>query len=88
MEVTVKLVGHLVDLLPPGGPLGERPRGRVTVDIEEGAPLPALVERVGLPPNLEYFAMVNADHVSADALAAQVLRPGDDVVLCPPLKGG
>jgi len=82
------MIGMLLDLLPSGGALGERPRGAIMVDLTEGATLPALLEYVGLPADIEYFAMVNDDHVPADQLRTHRLNSGDKVVLCPPLKGG
>jgi sulfur carrier protein ThiS len=88
LQVSVKLIGMLLDLLPNGGALGERPRGAVEVDLADGATLPALLEHAGLPADTEYFAMVNDDHVPAEQLATYQLNGGDTVVLCPPLKGG
>ncbi len=88
MQITVKLIGHLVDLVPAGGPLGPRPRGLKTLDIADDYDLRALLRHLGLQPDLEYFAMINEEHVPAEALAARALAPGDAVVLLPPLKGG
>ena len=88
MQVSIKLIGMLLDLVPIDGALGERPRGANAVDLPDGAKLPALLEYAGLPADTEYFAMVNDAHVPAERLATYQLNGGDAVVLCPPLKGG
>lgn len=88
MQVSIKLIGHLVDLVPQSGPLGPRPRGVTTLTLADDADLPTLLRHVGLPPDLEYFAMINEEHVPATALASRALAAGDAIVLLPPLKGG
>ncbi len=45
-------------------------------------------QSLGLAPELEYFAMINDEHVPSDILAERALAEGDNVVLVPPLKGG
>lgn len=89
MRITVKLIGHIVDLLPPGGgPLGARPRTTTPLELPDSFDLTALLRHLGLPADLEYFAMINEEHVPAAELPARALKEGDAVVLLPPLKGG
>lgn len=89
MRITVKLIGQLVDLLPPGGgPLGAQPRATTPLDVPDGYGLAALLRHLGLPAELDYFAMINEEHVPAAELPARALKEGDAVVLLPPLKGG
>ena len=88
MEVSLKLVGPLVDRVSHGGARGEPPRVTTAVELPDGATLPMLIEHVGLSADAEYFAMVNNDHVPAERLQTHELNGGDKVVLCPPLKGG
>lgn len=87
MQVSIKLVGVLVDRLPDDHPLDN---AIGTNDVELlGAPIVAdLLRHVGLAPESEYFAMINGDHVPAEALSDTVLNEGDAVVLVPPMKGG
>ena len=88
MQISVKLLGHLVDLLPPSGKLGLERRRVTPLEIDDDTDLAALIAHIGLPANVEYFAMINEEHVPADALAMRELAEGDAVVLLPPLKGG
>jgi len=88
MRITVKLVGPLADRLPAGNPLGPNPRNASPFELAEGADVATLLRALGLPPDLEYFAMLNEQHVPSTALSAQVLHEADAVVLLPPLKGG
>ena len=85
----MKLVGPLVDRLPAGGPLSANPRGINIVPLpDDKCTMRVLLEHLGLPTELEYFAMINEQHVPSDTLAATELHDGDAVVLVPPLKGG
>ncbi|MEX2482245.1 MAG: MoaD/ThiS family protein [Gammaproteobacteria bacterium] len=88
MRITVKLVGPLVDRLPAHHPLGPNPRSAAPLDLADDADVATLLETLGLSPELEYFAMINEDHVPAAELAARRLQADDAVVLFPPLKGG
>jgi sulfur carrier protein ThiS len=88
VRITVKLIGQLVDLLPASGPLAGNPRARAHLDVADDHDLAALLRDLGLPPDLEYFAMINEEHVPAAELPARALKDGDAVVLLPPLKGG
>lgn len=84
MELSVKLIGHLLDDVTPAGAIFD---GRKYV-IDAGATPRELASAIGLPADAEYFVMVNGDHVTENALDTHELKPGDEVVLCPPLKGG
>lgn len=88
MQVTVKLIGHLVDLVPAGGPLGARPLHARPLQLDDDTDLRGLMRTIGLREDLECFAMVNEEHVPAAVLPTRRLADGDDVVLLPPLKGG
>ena len=88
MRISVKLVGPLVDRLPAGGPLSDNPRGVNALIVVDDATMRTLLEQLGLAPELEYFAMINDEHVPSDTLAERALAEGDNVVLVPPLKGG
>ena len=89
MQITVKLIGQIVDLLPPGGgPLGARPRAKASLALPDSYDLTALLRHLGLPADLDYFAMINEEHVPAAELPVRALKDGDAVVLLPPLKGG
>jgi sulfur carrier protein ThiS len=88
MRITVKLVGPLADRLPANHPLGPNPRSASPLELAEGADVATLLRALGLPTDLEYFAMLNEQHVPSTELATQILHDADAVVLLPPLKGG
>jgi sulfur carrier protein ThiS len=88
MRISIKLVGMLIDQIPAGGPLGARPQGAKPLDLPAACTLADLLNIVGLKADVEYFAMINDEHIPAERLAAHVLREADSVVLFPPLKGG
>ena len=71
-----------------GSPLGGNPGGPNTIPVADDCNMYRLLQHVGLPPELEYFAMINEQHVPSDTLAARALHDGDSIVLVPPLKGG
>ena len=88
MQVSIKLIGPLVDRLPAGGPLSANPRGVNEISVADDCSMEMLLDHLGLSPQLEYFAMINDDHVPSDTLTERVLTEGDSIVLLPPLKGG
>jgi molybdopterin converting factor subunit 1 len=61
-----------------------------SVEISEGASVNELTESVRLrfprlaPPEVKIVVAVNAEYAEPE----QVLRPGDDVCLIPPVSGG
>ena len=87
MQVSIKLVGILVDRLPDNHPL-ENAIGTNTIELPGQPDVAALLTHVGLAPESEYFAMINGDHVPAEELSGTALNDGDAVVLVPPMKGG
>lgn len=84
MELSVKLIGHLLDDVTPAGSTFDGSR----YVIADSATPRELAAAIGLPAGAEYFVMVNGNHVTENALDTHELQAGDEVVLCPPLKGG
>ncbi len=84
MELSVKLIGHLLDDVTASGATFD---GRQYA-VADGVTPRELAAAIGLPADAEYFVMVNGDHVRDNALDTHELKAGDEVVLCPPLKGG
>ena len=74
--------------LPAGGPLSANPGGVNEISVVDDCDMGKLLEHLGLSPQLEYFAMINDDHVPSDTLTERALNEGDSIVLLPPLKGG
>lgn len=88
MQVSLKLIGPLIDRLPAGGPLSENLRGVNEIVVADDCDMEMLLNYLGLSPELEYFAMINEQHVPSDTLTERTLNEGDSIVLLPPLKGG
>lgn len=84
VELSVKLIGHLLDDVAHAGAGFD---GRRYVIADRATPRD-LAADIGLSADAEYFVMVNGDHVTESALDTHELKAGDQVVLCPPLKGG
>jgi sulfur-carrier protein len=79
MRVEVRLFATLALFLPPGGR-----EGTATLDIPDSSTVHDVVQRLGIPPDLERVTLVNG----GDATPERPLRPGDIVTVFPPLAGG
>lgn len=79
MRVQVQLFATLAAFLPPGGR-----QGVATLEVAEDSTVRDLVQRLGLPPDLERVTLVNG----GDAWPDRALQQGDVVAVFPPLAGG
>lgn len=79
MRVAVKLHAVLRDYRPPDF------KGDVMhVELDEGATVTQVLERVGIPRRALHAAFLNDEQVGVDA----VLKDGDFLRLFPPVVGG
>lgn len=83
MQISVKLIGHLLDDIPNGAIFNG-----ANYPVDDGATVATLAATVGLPADAEYFVMINGDHVMQQRWQSRELSDGDEIVYCPPLKGG
>lgn len=83
MQISVKLIGHLLDDVPNGANFNG-----AEFSVDDGTTVATLAKTVGLQANSEYFVMINGAHVVQPAWPSRELSHGDKVVYCPPLKGG
>jgi len=79
MKVEVRLFATLQPYLPAGGH-GDR----VSLDLPPGATVRDVVKSLKIPGELACLTVVNG----RDAEPEQVLAPGDELALFPPLAGG
>jgi sulfur-carrier protein len=79
VRVEVRLFATLALFLPRGGS-----DGAITLDVPSDSTVHAVLERLGIPVELERVALVNG----ADATADRALHPGDVLTVFPPLVGG
>lgn len=83
MQISVKLIGHLLDDIPNGASFNG-----ADFSVDDGTTVATLADTIGLPADSEYFVMINGDHVVQPSWLSRELSHGDEVVYCPPLKGG
>lgn len=79
MRVEVRLFATLAAFLPPCGR-----QGAATLDVPETSTVRDVVQRLGIPADLERVTLVNG----GDAVPERPLHPGDVVTVFPPLSGG
>lgn len=79
MQVEVRLFATLARFLPPGSR-----DGAGVVDLDPGATVRRLMERLGIPAEMSRIVLVNGQDVEDD----ERLQPGDVVDVFPPLAGG
>jgi len=79
LKVQVQLFATLVAFLPHGGR-----QGVATLEVPEHSTVHDLVQRLGLPADLERVTLVNG----GDAAPERALRHDDVVAIFPPLAGG
>jgi sulfur-carrier protein len=79
MEITVRLMAGLRDLLPKG------PRDSLSVvNADRGTTIGQFMTELGLPGDIEVVVIVNGVYVREDHL----LQDGDRVDIFPPMAGG
>jgi molybdopterin synthase sulfur carrier subunit len=79
VRVQVQLFATLATFLPPGSS-----EGTATLDVPERSTVRDLIQRLGLPADLERVTLVNG----GDARPDRSLRAGDVLAVFPPLAGG
>jgi sulfur carrier protein ThiS len=82
VQITFKLFATLSEFLPQGAD------NQVAVDLPEGTPVQAVIDRFRLPQGLVHLVLVNGEYVPPSARAARVLHDGDALALWPPIAGG
>ena len=79
MKVEVRLFATLQPYLPAGA------RGdSISLDLPPGATVRDVVESLRIPSEVACLTVVNGQ----DAALEQVLSPGDELTMFPPLAGG
>lgn len=79
MKVEVQLFATLAAYLPPDGR-----EGAATLDVPDRSTVHDVIQRLGLPADLERVTLVNG----GDATPDRSLSSGDVLALFPPLAGG
>ena len=79
MTVEVRLFATLARYLPP-----DSKAGAAVVELPDQATIADLIQRLGVPRDLECVVLLNGANVDTDAR----LRGGDVIDIFPPLAGG
>ena len=79
MRVSVRLHATLTGFLPKGGR-----DGQATVELEEGATIARIIQRLAIPGDLSRVVLVGGHDVPDD----YVIHGGDVIDIFPPLAGG
>jgi molybdopterin converting factor small subunit len=79
VKVEVQLFATLAAYLPPDGR-----EGAATLDVPDRSTVHDVIQRLGLPADLERVTLVNG----GDATPDRSLSSGDVLALFPPLAGG
>ena len=79
MKVEVRLFATLTLFLPADGR-----QGVATLEVPERSTVRDVVQRLGIPPDLERVTLVNGGNATPE----DTLHPGDIVTVFPPLSGG
>jgi len=83
MQISVTLFGGLRHFLPPGSSFN-----KCELEVAEGASLETLLERIPIPADKPFLVLLNDARINAEDYAGIRVKPEDDIVLLPPIKGG
>lgn len=83
MQVSVTLFGGLRQFLPAGSSFNQ-----CEIEVDDGASLETLLERIPIPENKPYLVMLNDTRINPEDYAAIEIGSSDEIVLIPPIKGG
>jgi sulfur carrier protein ThiS len=84
MQIIFKLFATLTDYLPAEA----RTANQVTLALDAGTTVQAVVERYQMPPKLVHLVLVNGVYIAPDQRATHVLLEGDALAVWPPIAGG
>jgi molybdopterin converting factor small subunit len=84
MRIHVRLFANLRDRFPSGD------RGRGNVDLDDGASLADLIDRLEIPDPQVQMVLVDGQQVRRNASGREdrILRDGQTVSIFPPVSGG
>ena len=88
MQITFKLFATLSDYLPAQVDQHVRVGNEITLDVPEGTPVQAVIDRFNMPRPLVHLVLVNGHYVSPPERAGHLLRDGDALAIWPPIAGG
>lgn len=88
MRITFKLYAMLSDHLPQEYGGHKRQGNALTLDIEEGTTITALVEQFNLPEKWVHLVLINGVYIQPEERAVRPLVDGEVLAIWPPVAGG
>jgi len=83
MDISVTLFGGLRHFLPAGSSFN-----KCSISLGPDGRLEDLLRQLPIPADKPYIVIINDEKVSREDYANIVIKPEDEVVLLPPIKGG
>jgi len=83
MDISVTLFGGLRHFLPAGSSFN-----KCSLPLAEGEHLDTLLAKLPIPADKAYIVIINDEKVAREDYPEIAVRPDDEVVLLPPIKGG
>jgi sulfur carrier protein ThiS len=88
VQITFKLFATLSDYLPPERDQQARVGNQITLDVPEGTPVQAVIDRFHMPRALVHLVLVNGNYIPPTERAGRLLSEGDALAIWPPIAGG
>lgn len=88
MRITFKLYAMLADHLPQEYGGHKRQGNALTLDIEDGTTITALVEQFKLPEKWVHLVLINGVYIQPEERATRPLVDGEVLAIWPPVAGG
>jgi sulfur carrier protein ThiS len=88
VRITFKLFASLTAYLPAELDGHRRMDNEIAVDVPDGTPVQAVLDRFPLPRALVHLVLVNGVFVAPRDRATHALRDGDALAVWPPVAGG
>jgi sulfur carrier protein ThiS len=88
VRITFKLFATLGRYLPPELDGHRAVQNQLTMDLPEGTPVQAVIDRFAMPPALVHLVLVNGNYIPPAERPAHLLREGDALAVWPPIAGG
>ncbi|HET9594118.1 MAG TPA: MoaD/ThiS family protein [Anaeromyxobacteraceae bacterium] len=88
VRITFKAFATLGEYLPDEVDGARRSGNQIAIEVEEGTPVQAVIDRFRLPPGQVHLVLVNGAYVPPAQRAGRALRDGDALAVWPPIAGG
>ena len=88
VRITFKAFATLGEYLPDVVDGAPRSGNQIGIEVPEGTPVQAVIDRFRLPPAQVHLVLVNGAYVPPAQRADRALHDGDALAVWPPIAGG